>query len=130
MIIKRIAYFSDGENKRAVRLEDIQSHRGRGRAAVLGAIVPGMVGGYIGKKKAEELDDEGKSDAEILCGSRKTGAIAGAATGAALGLGIGRSVGSGLFGVATGALGGYLGSDKNTRTRLKKRRELEERLSK
>lgn len=46
------------------------------------------------------------------------------------GLGVGRSVGSGLFGVATGALGGYLGSDKNTRTRLKKRRELEERLSK
>ena len=82
------------------------------------------------RKKAEELDDEGKSDAEILRGSRKTGAIAGAATGAALGLGIGRSVGSGLFGVATGALGGYLGSDKNTRTRLKKRRELEERLSK
>lgn len=69
MIIKRISYFSDGEKKRAVRLEDIQSHRGRGRAAVLGAIVPGMVGGY-------------------------------------------------------------LGSDKNTRTRLKKRRELEERLSK
>lgn len=130
MIIKRISYFSDGKKKRAVRLEDIQSHRGRGRAAVLGAIVPGMVGGYIGKKKAEELDDEGKSDAEILRGSRKTGAIAGAATGAALGLGVGRSVGSGLFGVATGALGGYLGSDKNTRTRLKKRRELEERLSK
>lgn len=129
MIIKRISYFSDGE-KRAVRLGDIQSHRGRGRAAVLGAIVPGMVGGYIGKKKAEELDDEGKSDAEILRGSRKTGAIAGAATGAALGLGVGRSVGSGLFGVSTGALGGYLGSDKNTRTRLKKRRELEERLSK
>ena len=130
MIIKRISYFSDGEKKRVVRLEDIQSHRGRGRATVLGAIVPGMVGGYIGKKKAEDLDDEGKSDAEILRGSRKTGAIAGAATGAALGLGVGRSVGSGLFGVATGALGGYLGSDKNTRTRLKKRRELEERLSK
>lgn len=130
MIVKRISYFSDGEKKRAVRLVDIQSHRGRGRAAVLGAIVPGMVGGYIGKKEAEDLDDEGKSDAEILRGSRKTGAIAGAATGAALGLGVGRSVGSGLFGVATGALGGYLGSDKNTRTRLKKRRELEERLSK
>ena len=130
MIVKRIRFYSDGEKKRAVRLGDIQSHRGRGRAAVLGAIVPGMVGGYIGKKKAEDLDDEGKSDAEILRGSRKTGAIAGAATGAALGLGVGRSVGSGLFGVATGALGGYLGSDKNTRTRLKKRRELEERLSK
>lgn len=130
MIEKRIRFYSDGEKKRAVRLGDIQSHRGRGRAAVLGAIVPGMVGGYIGKKKAEDLDDEGKSDAEILRGSRKTGAIAGAATGAALGLGVGRSVGSGLFGVATGALGGYLGSDKNTRTRLKKRRELEERLSK
>lgn len=130
MIVKRIRFYSDGEKKRAVRLWDIQSHRGRGRAAVLGAIVPGMVGGYIGKKKAENLDDEGKSDAEILRGSRKTGAIAGAATGAALGLGVGRSVGSGLFGVATGALGGYLGSDKNTRTRLKKRRELEERLSK
>lgn len=129
MIIKRFAYFSEGE-KRKIRLEDIQSHRGRGRAAVLGAIVPGMVGGYIGKKKAEDLDDEGKSDAEILRGSRKTGAIAGAATGAALGLGVGRSVGSGLFGVATGALGGYLGSDKNTRTRLKKRKEMEERLSK
>ena len=130
MIIKRISYFSDGEKKRAVRLGDIQSHSGRGRAAVLGAIVPGMVGGYIGKKKAEDLDDKGKSDAEILRGSRKTGAIAGAVTGAGLGLGIGRSVGSGLFGAATGALGGYLGSDKNTRTRLKKRRELEERLSK
>ena len=125
MIVKRIRFYSDGEKKRAIRLGDIQSHRGRGRAAVLGAIVPGMVGGYIGKKKAEDLDDEGKSDAEILRGSRKTGAIAGAA----LGLGVGRSVGSGLFGVATGALGGYLGSDKNTRTRLKKRRELEERLN-
>lgn len=54
MIIKRISYFSDGEKKRAVRLGDIQSHRGRGRAAVLGAIVPGMVGGYIGKRKAED----------------------------------------------------------------------------
>lgn len=129
MIIKRVSYFSDGEKKRAVRLGDIQSHRGRGRAAVLGAIVPGMVGGYIGKKKAEDLDDEGKSDAEILRGSRKTGAIAGAVTGAGLGLGIGRSVGRGLFGVATGALGGYLGSDKNTRTRLKKRKEMEERLN-
>ena len=96
---------------------------------MLGAIVPGMVGGYIGNKKAEKLDDEGKSDAEILRGSRKTGAIAGAATGAGLGLGFGRSVGAGLFGVATGALGGYLGSDKNTRTRLKKRKEMEERLS-
>ena len=51
MIIKRISYFSDGEKKRAIRLENIQSHSGRGRAAVLGAIVPGMVGGYIGKKK-------------------------------------------------------------------------------
>lgn len=122
--------FQTAKKKRKIRLGDIQSHHGRGRAAVLGAIVPGMVGGYIGKKKAEGLDDEGKSDAEILRGSRKTGAIAGAATGAALGLGVGRSVGSGLFGVATGALGGYLGSDKNTRTRLKKRRELEERLSK
>ena len=131
MIIKRFAYFSEGEKKkRKIRLGGIQSHRGLGRSAILGVIVPGMVGGYIGKKKAEDLDDEGKSDAEILRGSRKTGAIAGAATGAALGLSVGRSVGSGLFGVATGALGGYLGSDKNTRTRLKKRRELEELLSK
>lgn len=129
MIVKRIRFYSDGEKKRAVRLGNIQSHRGSGRAAVLGAIVPGMVGVYTGKKKAEDLDDKGKSDAEILRGSKKTGAIAGAVTGAGLGLGIGGSVGRGLFGVATGALGGYLGSDKNTRTRLKKRKEMEARLN-
>lgn len=51
MIIKRFAYFSEGEKKRKIRLEDIQSHRGRGRAAVLGAIVPGMVGGSLVRKR-------------------------------------------------------------------------------
>lgn len=130
------------KKRRLVVLKDVESHRGLGRSYLLGGL-NGALGGYVGKKHADTLDAEGASDEEILRGSKKRGALAGAAIGAGLGvvnaaslakfnkpLAVGAAIGS----AATGALGGYLGAGKNTRTRLDKRKlreiELEERRKK
>lgn len=153
MIVKRIRFYSDGEKKeKRIKLSDIQSHRGLGRALLLGGgIVPGAFAGYAGKRAADEADEEGLSDVEIKKAATKRGAKVGAMLGGAtvgalgglsgvalshriakklgtkarIGVGLASAVGSGLGGAAVGALGGYLGADKNTRTRLKKRKDLE-----
>lgn len=130
------------KRKRLVALKDVKSHRGLGRSYLLGGL-NGALGGYVGKKHADTLDAEGASDEEILRGSKKRGALAGAAIGAGLGAVNAASlakfnkplaIGAAIGGTAAGALGGYLGADKNTRTRLSKRKlrelELEERIKK
>lgn len=153
MIVKRIKLYSEKEEKRVkrIKLSEINSHRGLGRSLLLGGgVVPGSVAGYVGKKAAEEADEQGLSDHEIKKAASTKGAKAGALLGGTVGvagglknaalsqriakhLGVKRgagtalagAVGAGLSGAAVGALGGYLGAEKNTRTRLKKRRDLE-----
>lgn len=75
------------DKRNRIALEDVNSHRGLGRSAILGALAPGMIGGYVGKKAANKADKEGKSDEEILKKAQKTGAIGGAIPGVALGAG-------------------------------------------
>ena len=152
MIVKRIKFYSDKEKKeKRIRLSEINSHRGLGRSLLLGGgIVPGAIAGYVGKKAAEEADEQGLSDHEIKKAATKKGAKAGALIGGTVGLASGLSsaaavsraakqlgiknskaaaltgaLGAGLSAAGVGALGGYLGAEKNTRTRLKKRRDLE-----
>jgi hypothetical protein len=153
MIVKRIRFYSDGESKKKrIKLSEIKSHRGLGRSMLLGGgIMPGAIAGYVGKKAAEEADEQGLSDWEIKKAATEKGTKAGALLGGGLGLASGLSsaalsqriakqlgvkgggtaaalataAGAGLSGAAVGALGGYLGAEKNTRTRLKKRRDLE-----
>ena len=131
------------EDRKRERLEDIDSHRGLGRAATIGLLTNNLpatlIGGYMGKKKAEELDDEGKSDHEIKRGAGKHAAKWGAGIGAAMGA-AGSAASAHLlrkFGIpvsraaatASGALGGalwggtgaYLGARKNTEKRIEKR---------
>lgn len=139
--IKLYSKDEDDDNKKRknkVYLEDVNSHRGLGRSIILGAGIPGAVGGFVGKKKADEADREGKSDREIKEIAGKTGAKTGALVGGALGLAntlsgaagspkgyVGRSIAYGLGATAglggLGALGGYLGARKNTSRRLEKR---------
>lgn len=152
MIVKRIRFYSDGESKKKrIKLSEIKSHRGLGRSMLLGGgIMPGAIAGYVGKKAAEEADEQGLSDWEIKKAATEKGTKAGALLGGSVGLAGGLSsaavsqriakqlgikggtaaalasaAGAGLSGAAIGALGGYLGAEKNTRTRLKKRRDLE-----
>lgn len=122
-------------------MEDVESHRGLGRSLIVG--LPsgpgGAVGAFLGKKKADKLDAEGKSDKEILKGATKHAAAAGAGIGA--GLVGGKMISDAIIlpkgmkkaavvgkivplAAATGfgALGGYLGAKKNTKTRLEKRK--------
>lgn len=151
MIVKRIKFYSEKEEKKPkrIKLSEINSHRGLGRSIILGG-GPGAIAGYVGKKAAEEADEQGLSDHEIKKAATKKGAKAGALLGGTVGLACGLksaalsqrvakhlgvkrgagtalagAVGTGLSGAAVGALGGYLGAEKNTRTRLKKRRDLE-----
>lgn len=154
MIILRSKNFAEKEGHK-VKLSKVQSHRGLFRSNLVGS-VPGLVGGYKGKKYADELDKQGLSDEEILEGSKKKaakvggrvgavlGGVGGAAYGTAAGIGLGKTIGgkkgaalgaalgAGITGVGAasgagfGALGARLGAGKNTKTRLKKRKELEE----
>lgn len=136
--------FAKKENKPKKKrrpLEDVESHRGLGRSLIVG--LPsgpgGALGAFLGKKKADELDAEGKSDREIIRGASNYAAGAGAGIGAGLlggkmisdaimlpkGMKKAAIVGN-LVPLATatgfGALGGYLGAKKNTKTRLEKRK--------
>lgn len=138
---KEFAEKKDKSKKKKRRaLEDVESHRGLGRSILLGGPSPaGALGGFLGKKKADQLDKEGKSDKEILEGASKHGAKMGAGVGAGLiaGKAIGEAIASpkGMKKLAIsgnivpaavvggfGALGGYLGAKKNTKTRLEKRK--------
>ena len=140
MIVKRIRFYSDGESKKKrIRLSEIKSHRGLGRSMLLGGgIMPGAIAGYVGKKAAEEADEQGLSDWEIKKAATNKGAKAGALLGGGLGLATGLSSSAavaraakelGIKGGTATALAGGLGAEKNTRTRLKKRNEMEERLN-
>ena len=133
MIVKRIRFYSDGESKKKrIRLSEIKSHRGLGRSMLLGGgIMPGAIAGYVGKKAAEEADEQGLSDWEIKKAATNKGAKAGALLGGGLGLATGLSSSAavaraakelGIKGGTATALAGGLGAEKNTRTRLKKRR--------
>lgn len=124
MVIRR-KVFSDKAEKRE-RLGDIHSHRGLGRSLIIGG-PSGAIGGYIGKLKAEDLDDEGKEDHEIIKGASKTAAKVGAGLGAAEGLasfgryGAGPAVLGSVVGAGRGAAGSYLGARKNAEDRTMKR---------
>lgn len=137
------------KNNSGERLEDISSHRGLGRAAAIGGIsytLPAtLIGGYKGKKKAEELDRQGKSDREIIRESGKHAARWGAGIGAGIGAGVGAAAGSlvnsihkkmgtgqrvnplltaanvGLSGALWGGVGAYAGAKKNAEDRIEKR---------
>lgn len=116
------------ESKRIYLDDDmVNSHRGLGRAAGIGFLgmnpIGGAIGGYVGKKHAETLDREGKSDEEILKGAGKWAAATGASIGGLKGMLAGGPVAGAYMGGVTG-LGSYLGARKNTEVRLALRNEL------
>ena len=120
--------FSKKNKKNSPKLANIDSHRGLGRAAVVGGM-GGMVGGYVGKRKAEELDEAGASDSEIIRKSSEHAAKAGAAAGALQGMGFGAATRNPLLmvsgagaGAVSGAAGAYLGARKNAQSKIAKRR--------
>ena len=126
--------FSEEENDEdedKVYLEDVNSHRGLGRSAILGGY-GGAVGGYAGKKYAEKLDREGKSDREIMREStkraRRVGAGIAGVGGLAVGLGSKMGAKAVPLAVANAAVGGvaaHLGAKKNAKTRMEKRAKVE-----
>lgn len=123
-----------GAKKRKVYLAD-NSVRGYGRSYLVGGPLS-MIGTYVGSKEATKAHKEGNSVDQIKGrASRKAakvsgaiGAAAGAASGALLShsLGFKNSIAaraglmSGLGVGALSAAGGYLGANKNTRSRLEK----------
>lgn len=135
-----VRMFSSNEKKNShkVALEDVNSHRGLGRAILLSPIDAGggLVGGYAAKDEADKADQEGADDKEIIRRvgkkGKKYGAIAGGTIGALRtskaglpGMAIGGAIGAGL-----GALGGRNAARVNTKARLKKRARMEEKLEK
>ena len=124
--------FSEEENDEdKVYLEDVNSHRGLGRSAILGGW-GGAIGGYAGKKHAEKLDRDGKSDKEIMREStkraRRVGAGIAGVGGLAVGLGSKMGAKAVPLAVANAALGGvgaHLGAKKNAKTRMEKRAKAE-----
>jgi hypothetical protein len=145
-------FSKDSEKKKShngIYLEDINSHRGLGRSMILGAVLPGAIGGYAGKKAANKADNEGLSDREILKKAKrkgsKVGALAGGLAGAVTSVPFAAAahhftggnklataavpVALSTVGAGVGALGGYLGAKKNTKTRLAKRAQMERNIS-
>lgn len=129
---------SDNREKKKEKrtaLRDIESRRGYGRSLLLS--YTGPVGTYVGSRRADELDRQGKSDREILRGASDRAALVGGLAGTGLGAAIGayrankrglrigeaskvigtHALASGAF----GTLGGYFGARKNTKERLDKR---------
>lgn len=125
--------YSDKKKKK--RLEDIESHRGLGRAAVIGAltgggVLPSAIGGYAGKKYAEKLDREGASDGKIITGSARRAALVGGGINAVGGLGLMALAGKRdrkaaaaitALGTAGGALASAAGARRNSIDRINKR---------
>jgi hypothetical protein len=134
--------YSEEKKKRRVRLDEIESHRGLGRASVIGALtgggaLPAAIGGYVGKKYADELDEEGASDKEIITKSGRRAALAGGAITGSLGAlatavarpkDVKRTMAIAGIGTLGSALGAAAGARKNSRERLKKRRHIEDSL--
>lgn len=145
MIVKRIKFYSEEEEKKGrTKLKDVKSHRGLGRSFLIGQ-TPAALGGYIGKKAANKADAEGKTDEEIkkiaTKKATKAGALIGGLTAASttaitdpmlkkLGytkLGRG-AMAAGIIGsnVGLAALGARLGAKKNTKVRLDKRKKMDQ----
>ena len=133
MLLVRSRFYSDSEKdeekkRKKVHLKHIESNKGRGRAAL--GLHAGLIGGYTGKKVAENQDKKNKSDEEILRAARLAslgvGAGVGGATGALLGSNrvIKAAVGAGIGGVTA-----YAGGSANTKHRLYKRALLERELN-
>ena len=124
--------FSKEENDEdKVYLEDVNSNRGLGRSVILGGM-PGAIGGYAGKKYAEKLDREGKSDKEIMRESTKRARHVGAGIAgvSSLAVGLGSKAGAKAVphAVASAAMGGvaaHLGAKKNAKTRMERRAKAE-----
>ena len=114
-----------GKNhKKGGNLSKYDSNVGLGRAILASPIDcgGGLVGGYIGKKAAEEADEKGYDEDEVLKRAKDRGLKAGAVTGGLVGLAraqgnpVGAVVGAGL-----GALGGRNAASVNTKARIRKR---------
>lgn len=132
---------SDNREKKKEKrtaLRDIESRRGYGRSFLLSAGRPSaLVGTYVGSRRADELDRQGKSDREILRGASDRAALVGSGLGAGLGAGTaalyatkrGLRFGEAARGIASTAaiggalagLGSYFGAKKNTKERLNQR---------
>lgn len=129
--------------RRKVSLKDVNSHRGLGRSYILGGY-GGAIGGYVSKGKANKLDEMGATDLEIKEGAIKRGRNVGAAAGAGMAAlssipylkaeGVDKKTKAALAllaagaGAGAGALGGHFGAKKNVRTRLEKRKDLEDKI--
>jgi hypothetical protein len=94
--------------------------------------MPGVIGGYAGKKYAEKLDREGKSDKEIMRESTKRARRVGAGIAGvgSLAVGLGSKAGAKAvpLAVASAAVGGvsaHLGAKKNAKTRMERRAKAE-----
>lgn len=125
--------YSESEKKDRKSLSRVDSHKGLKRAILTSPITGGgsLVGGYIAKNKADELDSKGMSDDDILIGAKshggKVGAVTGAVTGTAGALTRGlkpvHAAMTGLAGAGLGYIGGSQAAKVNTKERLRKRKE-------
>lgn len=129
MLVRK--YFSEAKKRRGGdSLDKYESNKGIKRT-ILTAIPTGggSVAGYIvGKKAANEADEEGLSDEKIVEKARSKGMKYGAAIGGTLGAvsglsnrGLGGALGSGVVLAGLGALGGRNAAGVNTKDRLYKR---------
>lgn len=66
------------------KLSDYGSKRGYGRAVLVGGI-PGVVGTVVGRKYADQEDEEGAPESKVITKAKRRGALVGGATGAGLG---------------------------------------------
>lgn len=132
---------SDNREKKKEKrtaLRDIESRRGYGRSLLLSLGRPSaLVGTYVGSRRADELDRQGKSDREIIRGAGDRAALVGGLAGTGLGAALGayrankrglrigeasKVIGThALAGGALAGLGSYFGARKNTDERLKQR---------
>lgn len=114
------------EKKKKKKYEN-ESHRGYGRAIIVGGTVPGGVGRYVGKREVEKALEEGE-DLETakkrgLDKATKVGAATGAGLGVVSGLAspgnagqkIARAVGTGALAGTLGAAGARWGTSRNNR---------------
>lgn len=130
--LKKTKKFSEQERQKEFAkkksLRDVESNKGLKRAILTSGITGGgsLVGGYLGKEAANQADDEGKTDEQIIRAAKDKGLKTGALTGAAVGtLGALHSTkgaaGGIVLGGALGALGGRNAAGVNTKDRLRKR---------
>ena len=117
----------EGEKGRYKDLEKVQSARGIGRSFLLSGINPfvPITSLAYGATEANKAAKEGAKRREIISRAGEKGAIAGGITGGVTGIVQDIRNGQGvtirpLVRGGLGALGGYAGARKNTRSRLEK----------